>query len=504
MELFRALWDFARHGHVVLPALAWIAVVVLARGRGAVVRRLRAPAVFLVLAALTMVWAAAAAMTGYDPAPMMVATFAFELLAVIGVAQVALFVLLLPRLGIEVPRILVDIATAIAAIVVLIAVGKRAGWSVTGIITTSAILTAVIAFSLQDTLGNLMGGLALQADSSIKVGDWISLGPNGPLGRVSEIRWRYTAIETRSWETVIVPNSVLMKGQVTVLGRRHGEPLQLRRSLEFHVDFRTPPTEVIAAVGDELRIDPVPHMAAEPPAHVLFTGIRDSYAVYSVRYWLTDLSVEEPTDSAVRIRIYFALRRADIPLSIPAQALFVTAETEDRRVRKADDERARRRAALAAIDLFEGLGDDERDRLADALRIEPFAAGEAVTHEGEQDEGLYVITRGQAEVRLGRGASARTLATLGPGQFFGEMSLMTGATRSATVVAATDLECYRIDKPVFQSLLTARPEIADQVAEILTERREALASARAGRAPTSQAEARQDMVDRIRGFFGLK
>jgi hypothetical protein len=141
-------------------------------------------------------------------------------------------------------------------------------------------------------------------------------------------------------------------------------------------------------------------------------------------------------------------------MSIPAQALFVTAETEDRRARKADEEQGRRLAALAAVDLFTPLGADERATLAAALRPEPFAAGETVTHEGEPGLGLYLITRGRAVVQLGTGERARQVAELGAGQFFGEMSLMTGAARSATVVAATDLECYRIDKDVFQTLIT--------------------------------------------------
>jgi small-conductance mechanosensitive channel/CRP-like cAMP-binding protein len=505
VTFFDELAAYARAGHVVGMTALWLVVVALVRRLAPAARRRLRPATVLLAAAVVLVVAGAGlSSAGYDDRGVAVAALACELLAVVGLVQVAAFEVVLPRVGVTVPRILVDIATGVASLIVLIIVGKRAGWSVAGLITTSAVLTAVIGFAMQDTLGNLVGGLALQADSSIKVGDWIALGPGGPSGRVSEIRWRYTAIETRAWETVIVPNSVLMKGQVIVQGRRTGEPVQLRRAFELYVDFRTPPTEVVAAILRELSTDPVANMAIEPPPQVLFTGIRDSYAVYTVRYWLTDLAVDEITDSAVRIRAYFALRRAGIPLSIPAQALFVTAETEDRRARKADEEQGRRLAALAAVDLFTPLGADERATLAAALRPEPFAAGETVTHEGEPGLGLYLITRGRAVVQLGTGERARQVAELGAGQFFGEMSLMTGAARSATVVAATDLECYRIDKDVFQTLILARPEIADQIAEVLAARREALESARGQRAATSRADVKADLVDRIRGFFGLR
>ena len=138
------------------------------------------------------------------------------------------------------------------------------------------------------------------------------------------------------------------------------------------------------------------------------------------------------------------------------------------------------------------------------MRVSGIALGEVVTHEGDPGDGLYLITTGTAAVQLGVGERAREIARLGPGQFFGEMSLMTGAARSATVVAVTDLECYCIDKAVFQTLVTARPEIADQIAEVLAARREALESARGQRAATSRAEVKADLVDRIRGFYGLR
>lgn len=114
----------------------------------------------------------------------------------------------------------------------------RHGVDLSEIIATSAVVTAVIGFSLQDTLGNIMGGMALQLEQSIGVGDWVRVGEVE--GIVREIRWRQTSIETRSWETVVVPNSALMKSQVTVLGRRQGQPRLHRISVEFNVDFRHP------------------------------------------------------------------------------------------------------------------------------------------------------------------------------------------------------------------------------------------------------------------------
>lgn len=507
MSFSTALYHQLVDGRTVWVVLAWAVITALARWWVPTAQpRLRTPTVMLGLHLVLAVIAAGTAAAGYDETITAVAGLAFELLALIGVVQVLVFWIALRRVGISVPRILVDVVTAIASLVAMIAVGKRAGFSVAGLITTSAVLTAVLGFAMQDTLGNLMGGLALQMDSSIKVGDWITLGKGEPSGKVTEIRWRYTAIETRNWETIIVPNSMLMKGQVMVFGRRAGQPVKHRRQVDFHVDFRTPPTEVLSVIRREMTFDPVPNMASEPAPQVLFLALRDSYALYCVRYWVEDVAIDDPTDSEIRVRIYFALRRAGVALSIPAQSVFVTSDDEARRDRKAREEHARRLRAVARVDLLAPLGPEERDRLADQLRYAPFAGGEAVTHEGDHDDGLYILVRGTAAVRIGHGLAMREVARLHPGQFFGEMSLMTGEVRSATVIALTDLECYRLDKEAFEALVRDRPGLADKVAEILAERREALISARdqADEARSRRlATAKQDLLGRIRSFFSL-
>jgi CRP-like cAMP-binding protein len=327
-----------------------------------------------------------------------------------------------------------------------------------------------------------------------------------PTGRVTEIRWRYTAIETRDWDTVIVPNGMLVKSTVTILGRRAGAPMETRRRLDFFVDFRTPPTDVIEAVETALRKDEIQGAARDPQPHVVLMGFRDSYAHYQARYWLVDIERDDGTDSRVRTRIWFALKRAGIALAIPASATFLTYETPEREQRKATRELDQRLRALAKVDLFSGLAPELQRALADQLEMSPFASGEAVTCEGDRDDGLFIIVEGDAIVRIGTNASQREVARLAAGQFFGEMSLMTGEARTATVIAATDLVCYRMSKIAFEEVLKKTPSIADQVAEVLAMRRSALTAARDERDSDRRKRmetAKQDLLGRIRGFFGL-
>ena len=230
-------------------------------------------------------------------------------------------------------------------------------------------------------------------------------------------------------------------------------------------------------------------------------------AVYAVRYFLRDLSRDDGVDSAVRVRVWFALKRANISLSIPASTVFVTHETEERAQKKAIKDLAERLTALGTVDLFRGLSEATRESLAEQLVRMPFARGEAITREGEADDGLYMLVEGEAAVRIGTDAAEREVARLQPGQFFGEMSLMTGEARTATVIAATDAITYRVTKAAFQKVLEETPGLAEQIADVLVARRTALTAAQTERDPAGQARienARKDLVGKIRGFFGLE
>ena len=431
----------------------------------------------------------------------------FATLAVIGMAGTLLFSVVTPRLRIAVPRILQDVLIAAASIVAIFVLASRAGLNLSGLIATSAVLTAVIGLAFQDTLGNVVGGLALQLDNSIRVGDWVKIGDVN--GRVTEIRWRYTAIETRNWETVIIPNSQIVKGQVSVLGRRIGEPMQWRRWVYFNVDFRYMPSDVIDAVVTALRGEVIDRVAVTPPPDCILIDLHESYCRYAVRYWLKDLAVDDPTDGVVRTRIYFALRRLGIPLSIPAHAIFLTSDTSERRAEKTREDVAKRIQALGRMELFANLSTEETARLAEGLHLAPFTRGETITRQGAEAHWLYIIIDGEAAVRVRvEGGIEREVARLRAGDFFGEMSLLTGERRAATVVAVTDVDCYRLDKAEFQKLLERRPELAEQVADVLAKRRVELAAVKENLDVESRREqlrvTRTDLVGKIRTFFALE
>ena len=425
--------------------------------------------------------------------------------AIVNLAGVFVFGVALPAVRLEAPRIMQDLLVGIAYIVIALVVLTGSGVDLRGIVATSAVITAVIGFSLQDTLGNIMGGMAVQMERTIRVGDWIRVGEIE--GRVMQIRWRQTSIETREWDTVVIPNSVLMKGAVTLLGRRTGQPVQRRRWVYFNVDFRRAPTEVIHTVESALLAEPIDCVAPEPRAHCIVTALTESYATYAARYWLTDMAVPDPIDSLVRTRIFSALRRAGIPLSIPAHAIFVTEDDATNRDRKRQEQMERRIAALAQMKIFRSLTDAERQQLAPRLKGAPFVEGEMLTQQGAQAHWLYIMVDGEADVHVTVDGKTKHVATLHGGDYFGEMGMMTGEPRSSTVVAKTDVKCYRLGKDDFEDIIHRRPEILEDIAHTIVQRRmeldtaleEVSAEARAARA----AQSHSALLSRIRGFFGL-
>ncbi|MEZ4220831.1 MAG: mechanosensitive ion channel family protein [Polyangiaceae bacterium] len=400
--------------HSVLLVLGLGVTWAIGRSVGIPRRRLVSIAAFAVLhLALLPIVGALRASGSAQYRDVRLACLIFAGVAAVSMVGVLLFGAVLPRLKVSPPKILQDVIVGVATVFVLLAIAARAGFNLSGLITTSAVLTAVIGLALQDTLGNIVSGLALQTDDSIHVGDWINVG--GREGQVSEIRWRYTAIETRDWETVIIPNSQLVKHEVRVLGRRRGAPLQWRRWVHFHVDFRHDPHRVIEVVTRGLRDAPIEGVASEPAPDCAFIEVKESYARFATRYFLTQLDRDFPADSRVLSRIVLALGRAGIPMSMPAHALFLTEETAERKQAKLADDMLRRQMALRGAELFMALPAEEIDILAGHMDFLRFAAGEYLTHQGDRGECLYIITRGNVGVRIARGGVDREVARMGVG-----------------------------------------------------------------------------------------
>ncbi|HXM83584.1 MAG TPA: mechanosensitive ion channel family protein [Burkholderiales bacterium] len=433
---------------------------------------------------------------------------AFRILSAIALIRMfgfGVFRLLLPLIGKQPPRIIEDLAIVVMYVIYGFVQLRGAGVDLSSIVTTSAILTAVLAFAMQDTLGNVLAGLAIQLDHSVQVGDWVRV--DELIGRVRDIRWRSTLIETRNWETVVIPNSMLMKSRVAILGRREGAPLQWRRVINFMVDPAVPPARVIAIVDEEMRELAMTNVARTPAANCVLFGFESGNLRYHLRYFLTDLLEDDLTDSMVRVHLFASLQRAGIRVAEPQNTVHSIQRDEAHAETVRRRELTRRLDILGNVELFAQLSDNEKADIAERLQYAPFARGDVITKQGNTAHWLYIMAFGDAEVFYEPpSGQPQVLALLRPGQFFGEMALMTGDARTATVVAKTDVECWRLDRGSFQRLLQTRPDIAEEVKRVIGARRGDLERAREAFAATvvDTGAARQgDLLGRLRRFLGL-
>lgn len=479
------LWRFLRHGRRALRnTLLFLAACLLAELVGAALETAGAAR------SGTLVRGAAIVATG---------------LALIRLGGLLVFRTALPAAGFTAPRIVEEVALLLAYVAWGMLRLRLAGMDLASLVTTSAVITAVAAFAMQDTLGNVLGGLFLELDRSLAVGDWIRIDDLS--GRVLDIRWRHTTIRTRNGELVIVPNSALMKSRFTVIGNPDRSEVRWRRWIWFDVDLEAPAAEVIRAAEQGLAAAEVPNVARAPAPECVLMDFEHGYGRYALRYWLSDPQHDDGTDSAVRVHVLAALRRAGITICLPTRVIHDVRETPKREAARLARETAARVAALRAVDLFANLSEDELHALAQHLVPAPFAAGDVITRQGAVAHWLYILTRGEAEVWVeAADAPRRRVAVLEPPNVFGEMGMMTGEPRHATVSARTDVHCYRLDKTGFESILRARPEIAGALALVLSARATGLAQAvvqaQADAAAVARAHA-DTLLARIQSFFGL-
>lgn len=418
------------------------------------------------------------------------------------------FRVVVPLLRIETPRILEDITVIVAYGILVFFRMRYAGFDPSQIVATSAVITAVVAFAMQDTLGNILGGLAIHLDHSVEIGDWIVV--DGTSGRVMDIRWRYTKIATRNGEKIVMPNSQLMKSRFTVVGADSGMPGQnnaWRRWIWFDVGLDHSPARVQETVVQAITEAQIAHVAGHPQPSCPLMSFEAGFARYALRYWLTDPEPDDLTDSAVRTHVFAALAREGITLAIPQEARHLIKENAAHDAALAHQEMQRRIDAIGRIDLFHTLSDEEKTMLANHLVHAPFAPGDTMIRQGADTHWLYIIVSGEAEVWLETDGEHRQLATLGAGSVVGEMSVLTGELRHATVIAKTDVDSYQMDRAGFEEILRSRPAIAEEISHILATREAELGQLRESLEKSAlaarQSSRRESILRRIRAYFDI-
>lgn len=357
-------------------------------------------------------------------------------------------------------------------------------------LTTSAVSAVVVGFALQDTLGNAFAGLAIQSEKPFNIGHWISVGEHE--GRVAEVTWRATKLRTKTGNFVVLPNSEVAKAAVT----NYSEPAApTRLFVDVGVSYDANPNAVKAVVKSALTNCPLVLRAPAPDA--MIHDFADSSIVYRVRFWTDNFELDEEAMDQVRSSLYYAFKRHGIEIPYPIQAEY------SKEMPVVDDvaSASERERLLSGVDLLASLTTQHRELMAQRARLLEFGAGEAIVREGEPGDSMYIVASGSVSVVLE--ASGTTVATIEPGGYFGEMSLLTGDPRTASVMATGDVRVLEIDASVFRQLGDISPHTVEQVGVAAAARRAELNAARASAKSSAVVEPPANFLARMRRFLRL-
>src|ERR1700676_2779198 len=352
------------------------------------------------------------------------------------------------------------------SLVVMVVLRAFFKMDVSALLAVPAVLTIVIGFALQETLGNIFSGLTLQISRPFEPGDWVRAADK--VGRVHDVGWRATTIVTRAHEWLDIPNAQLAKDLVFNYGRH-----VVADEVSIGLGYGEPPNRGREVVLGVLR--DVPDVLHHPEPEVLAWEFGDYAIRYRIKYWLSDYGLSEQIHDRVVSSLWYALRRYGIEIPFPVRTVVISQE------RRVEESEALREVAaeLRGVDFLRELDDAEMRILASAVRVRQFGAGEALVRQGETGDAFYIIRRGVVDVSA-NGADGRPvhLNELTRPALFGEMALMTREQRNATIRARTDGEVLEMSRNGFTELFKSHPDAAAQMSEIiaarLSQRRELL------------------------------
>jgi small-conductance mechanosensitive channel/CRP-like cAMP-binding protein len=363
-------------------------------------------------------------------------------------------------------KILRDLAMLVIAGAITIAVlQQQARINVVGLVTTSAILTAVIGLAAQESLKDLFAGIVLQVDSPFQEGDYIDVGDNVN-GRVVSLTLMSTRVRHVHGALITLPNSRIWGTNI----RRFSARGPIAREIHLNLATSFPPEKAIQLLLHLARQHPLVLRHPEPEAFVF------AYADHAITYEL-EVWQEDPTDSGFDVlrgqllsQIWYALERVGMTLPHPIRELRSQSLPE-----AVDDpagvDLASRLNLLRENILFGHLSADQLDQVAPLTRCIRFAQGEAVIVEGEAGDTMFQVVSGALEVQKLIDGKLTVVAKLGPGAIFGEMSVFNNEPRSATVRVQQECVLLEVERDDLRPVLEGNPQLVEQLAKLISERR---------------------------------
>ncbi|MEI6492382.1 MAG: cyclic nucleotide-binding domain-containing protein [Verrucomicrobiota bacterium] len=397
--------------------------------------------------------------------------------------------------GVQVPKFLgefISISIIIATLLFVLQFFYKI--QVPGLLAGAGILGIVLGLALQDTLGNIFSGFAIYFGGQFKAGDWLLV--EGQHAQIVEINWRSTRLRTTDDICLDIPNSGITKQ--TVINYNYPTNIHGIR-LDIGLEYDAPPTLVKKVLIDAALDSPLVLRSPMPDVYLMEFG--NFSVTYQLRFWLDDHVNYNPANSQIRTNLWYALRRHNIKIPYPIQEQRWMGRpqphVEDRDLIRGSIRKAIFASALSATQL---------DEIVENAKIVRFGEGESIIRQDAEAAGpMFVIVSGRAEVWVESNGQRTSVAVLGPDACIGEISVLTGEKRTATILALEDCLAVEVDKDVLAPIIGASPELLESLSELLAQRRmanEGLVAEAAGFAnQATKSNYKEGFLGKIRTFF---
>ncbi len=418
---------------------------------------------------------------------------------------------LLPlRGGVRIPRLLRQL---VAVLLFLLTIGVLLtqvwGLSVLPMLATTGAVGIIAGLALRNLLADFFSGIALNVEHPFRLDDFVLLhvrGKREPVaGFVREINWRSTTVLTPEDNLISVPNSAVARATVENLS--FPSPvyeLELEVVLDWALDTARLEPVLSAAMLEAWTLGAT---SGDKPPKFRIRRLDGAGVAYKIAYLIDPRRKPKgPARHALLSCLHRHLRYAGLR---PVMSEMAASGLPPRPQRFLDAESsADRRIVIDHIGLLSALTAGERGRLAGRVRVCRVPAGAAVVRQGEAGHSMYLVAAGVLDVRVraeGAAEAARS-AVLSPGDFFGEMSLLTGSPRTATVTALCPALLFEVPCELMADLLDARPALAESLSQVVAEhlRHDAAVRAPEAAAPLPEPSFAQALAARIRNFFATR
>lgn len=399
-----------------------------------------------------------------------------------------------------IPHFLREVVGGVIFLIVLLLVlsyGYHAEAQLKGLLAGSGVIAIILGFAGQNLFAGIIGGISIQINRPYKVGDWLQVGDR--FAEVMEINWRSTRLRTNDAIYLDIPNNEMVSH--TIVNLHYPTEVHAMR-IRVGVEYKNPPNRVkdalfrAASAADGVLV--------EPKVKVFLVDFADSAVIYEIKFYMGNHARINEINDAVRTNVWYELKRQGITIPFPIRTL----QLERKRAPSIKEESQEALAILRSEALFECLSDEQIASLVQQSQVSHFGRGERVIREGAEGDSMFVLLSGAAEVSISKNGTSIPVATLKAPDCFGEMSLLTGERRTATVRAETDCQVMEIGKPVMAEVLRAAPDCLERLSELLAKRKmetegllkEAVSH---GHHRKKEREYRETFLHRLRAFFEL-